>query len=147
MRRPILLAPDPVLRQVARPVEVFDDALRQLGADMVETMAAASGVGLAAPQVGVSLRLLVCQVFSSPLVMANPEIVRRGGHGHVEEGCLSLPGISRKVPGRAHWVEVVYQDLDGTRRKMRLDGRAATCLQHERDHLLGVLLTDPRPAP
>lgn len=143
---PIRIYPDPVLRAKCRPVTVFDEALARLAADMVETMHAAPGVGLAAPQVGVELRLAVLDVSvgqdSAKLqVLVNPEVTRREGSEADVEGCLSLPGINDKVE-RPTRVEVAALDLVGRPIRIAAEGFAARALCHEVDHLDGVLFTD-----
>ena len=144
---PIRIYPDPVLRVKCRPVERFDAGLRKLAADLVETMHAAPGVGLAAPQVGVELRLAVVDVSvgedpSVLKVLVNPEIVRREGGLETEiEGCLSLPGINDKVD-RPHAVTVGAQDLEGNPYEFAAEGFMARAVCHEIDHLEGILFTD-----
>lgn len=138
--------PDPVLKQVAHPVEVFDGALKQLAADMAETMYAAPGVGLAAPQVGVSRRLAVidCAREGEPpqlYTLINPEIVAHEGESCEEEGCLSVPAYYAKVD-RAARVRVRYRDVAGQVRELEADGLLAICIQHELDHLDGILFVD-----
>lgn len=140
----ILEYPDPRLRTKAVPVESVDDELRQLAANMLETMYEAPGVGLAATQVNVHRRLLVTDVSedqSKPLVLINPEIVQRDGIKVHEEGCLSVPGIYEKVE-RPDVVRVKYLDLQGETREMDADGLLAVCVQHEIDHLDGKLFVD-----
>jgi peptide deformylase len=143
---PIRIYPDPVLRAKCRPVERFDDGLRKLAADMVETMHAAPGVGLAAPQVGVELRLAVVDVSvgedpSLLVILINPEIVHREGAETEIEGCLSLPGISDKVE-RPLAVALRGLDLDGRPFELAAEGYLARAICHEVDHLDGVLFTD-----
>jgi peptide deformylase len=143
---PIRIYPDPVLRVRCRPVTVFDEALARLAADMVETMYAAPGVGLAAPQVGVELRLAVVDVSVGQdpgklHVLVNPEILRREGSEADVEGCLSLPGLNDKVE-RPTWVEITAQDLAGHSFRLSAEGFAARAVCHEIDHLEGVLFTD-----
>ena len=138
--------PEPVLKQKAEPVIVFDAELRRLAHDMLETMYAAPGVGLAAPQVGISRRLIVLDCSAkdaaqSPLVAINPEIVAGEGECCEEEGCLSVPEYYAKVV-RKEKVRVRFQDLDGTTREIEADGLWAICLQHEIDHLDGLLFVD-----
>jgi len=142
----ILHYPDPVLKKVATPVTVFDERLRRLAADMAETMYAAPGVGLAAPQVGVSERLVV--IDCSPrdegpglLTVINPEILAAEEDICEEEGCLSVPGYYAKVPRKSR-VKVRFQDLDGQQRMIEADGLWAVAFQHEIDHLDGVLFVD-----
>ena len=138
--------PEPVLKLKAAPVTVFDAELRRLAADMLDTMYAAPGVGLAAPQVGISRRLIVLDCSPkegdrNPLVAVNPEIVGAEGECCEEEGCLSVPEYYAKVPRREK-VRVRFQDLDGTPREIEADGLWAICLQHEIDHLDGILFVD-----
>lgn len=143
---PIRIYPDPILRVKTRRVEEFDDRLRKLAADMVETMHAAPGVGLAAPQVGSDLRLAVVDISvgedpASLKVLVNPEIVRREGLATDVEGCLSLPGITDKVD-RPTSVRVRAQDLAGRPFELEAEEYMARAICHEVDHLDGVLFTD-----
>jgi peptide deformylase len=143
-RLQILEYPDPRLRTRAKPVEVFDAALAGLAEDMLETMYAAPGVGLAATQVDVHKRLIVMDVSegkASPLVFCNPEILTREGVGITEEGCLSVPGIFDEVK-RAATIRARARDVTGKVFEVDLDGLAAVCLQHEMDHLEGKLFVD-----
>ena len=138
--------PEPVLKQRALPIAAIDDALRRLAADMAETMYAAPGVGLAAPQVGVSKRLIVldCAGKEEPrqLVAAiNPEIIAREGESCEEEGCLSVPEYYAKVDRSAR-VRVRYLDLEGAQQEVEVEGLWAICFQHEIDHLDGILFID-----
>ncbi len=147
MIRPIVQVPDPVLREVAAPVESFDDGLRTLAQDMLETMYEAPGRGLAAPQIGLPMRLFVMDVAwkdgdPEPHVFVNPVVVGASEERVTrEEGCLSIPGRLSRVtrPGE---VSLRWQDLDGAEREGRFGGFAATCVQHEIDHLDGILCTD-----
>ena len=139
---------DPVLRQRAEPVTVFDAALARFGRDLLETMRAAPGVGLAAPQVGVLKRVFAYDVGvdeetgEHPYgVLVNPEITRREGEQLGEEGCLSFPGLYYEVT-RAMEVTVAAQDVTGQHRTVTGSGLLARCLQHEIDHLDGVLFID-----
>lgn len=137
---------DAVLRRRAEPVEVIDDSLRKLAADMIETMYTQEGVGLAAPQVGVSKRMFVYDNVTvpygtDPKVLINPEIVEMEGKVRGEEGCLSIPEIKDLVD-RAEKVTVAGQDLDGNELEIQADGMAARIFQHEIDHLDGVLFVD-----
>jgi peptide deformylase len=132
---------DPVLRQKAAPVAVIDDEMRQLAADMLETMYNAPGVGLAAPQVGVAVRLIVVDDGSGPHSLFNPRVVSRRGEVCEEEGCLSVPGMIGKVR-RAAQVEVEAYDRSGRRILVRGDDLMSIILQHETDHLDGVLFID-----
>jgi len=140
----ILEIPDARLRTVATPVEAFDDGLRQLIADMIETMYDAKGIGLAASQVNVHRRLLVLDVSEAqdhPRVYINPLITETEGTETCEEGCLSVPGIYAEV-SRAEKVRVIAQNPDGSTFEEHLDGMHAICLQHEIDHLDGKLFVD-----
>ena len=143
-RLQILEYPDPRLRTQAKPVEVFDMALARLADDMLETMYAAPGVGLAATQVDVHKRLIVMDVSegkANPQVYCNPEILIREGVGITEEGCLSVPGIFDEVK-RAATIRARAQDVKGKFFEVDLEGLAAVCLQHEMDHLEGKLFVD-----
>lgn len=140
----ILEFPDPRLRTKAAPVDVFDDALRKLAADMLETMYAAPGVGLAATQVNVHRRLLVADCsegHDDPRVIINPEILAKDGVTVSEEGCLSVPGYFDEVE-RAKHIRVRARDLDGKAVEFEADGLLAICIQHEIDHLDGKLFVD-----
>jgi peptide deformylase len=141
---PILEFPDPRLRTRAAPVQQFDAALKQLIADMLQTMYAAPGIGLAATQVNVHRALLVMDVSSEnnePQIYINPQIVTRDGVEVSEEGCLSVPNIFEEVERSAR-VRVRAQDADGRPLERDLEGLAAVCLQHEMDHLAGKLFVD-----
>lgn len=143
-RLTILEFPDPRLRTKALPVEVVDDEIRQLAEDMLETMYAAPGVGLAATQVDVHQRLLVTDVSeegNQPLVLINPEIVTQAGGCESEEGCLSVPGFTETVP-RAESIRVRALGLDREPFEMDAEGLLAICIQHEMDHLEGKLFVD-----
>ena len=143
---PIRIYPDPILRVKTRKVEEFGASLRKLAADMVETMHAAPGVGLAAPQVGSELRIAVVDISvgEDPAllkVLVNPEIVRREGLETDVEGCLSLPGITDKVD-RPTGVTVRAQDLSGKPFELEAADYMARAICHEVDHLEGILFTD-----
>jgi peptide deformylase len=141
----ILEYPDPRLRTKAAPVEHVDDAVRNLIDDMLETMYAAPGIGLAATQVNVHRRLLVTDVSedrSHPLVFINPEILERAGSVEAEEGCLSVPGIYDKLNTRAERIVVRALDRNGKPFELEADGLLAVCIQHEMDHLEGKLFVD-----
>lgn len=143
---PIRIYPDPVLRVRCLDVTVFDEELRRLAGDMIETMHAAPGIGLAAPQVGVEKRLAVIDlsVGEDPAqvhVLVNPEVVHREGLITEVEGCLSLPGINDKVD-RPERVKVRAMDLDGKPFELEEEGWFARALCHEIDHLNGVLFID-----
>ena len=138
--------PEPVLSMKAEPIADIDDALRQLATNMIETMYAAPGIGLAAPQVGVSKRLIVLDCGSreeeSQLIVAiNPEIIESDGESFEEEGCLSVPGYYCKIK-RKERVTVCYLDLDGAEQTLDTEGLEAVAFQHEIDHLNGVLFVD-----
>ena len=140
----ILEYPDPRLRKKAAPVAVVDDALRQLADNMLETMYAAKGVGLAATQVDVHKRMIVLDVSETrdqPLLLINPELLLKEGSGPGEEGCLSLPGIYDKL-SRATHIRVRALGRDGQAFEMDADGLLAVCIQHEMDHLEGKLFVD-----
>lgn len=144
--REILVIPDPVLRRAAAPVETFDDDLRSLVEDLVETMHAAPGIGLAGPQVGVSSRVAVVDVTAgeepdSVLVFVNPVIEGASGSEVDVEGCLSIPEITDKVE-RATEIEVSAQDIEGNRFELTAEGLTARAIQHEIDHLDGILFVD-----
>ena len=143
-RLDILVYPDPRLRTRAVPVEAVDDGIRQLAADMLETMYEAPGIGLAATQVNVHKRLLVADVSedrSDPHVLINPEIVEKDGVEVMEEGCLSVPGFFEKVE-RADHIKVRALGLDGEPYELEAEGLLAVCIQHEMDHLEGKLFVD-----
>jgi peptide deformylase len=143
-RLTILEYPDPRLRTVAQPVAAVDASVRRLIDDMLETMYASNGIGLAATQVDVHLRLLVADVSeerSEPLVFVNPEILERGEAEPMQEGCLSLPGIFEEVE-RARRIRVRALRRDGKPFEMEACGLLAVCIQHEMDHLEGKLLVD-----
>ena len=147
MKRAILTWPDPRLREVAAPVGDVTPEIRRLAEDMLETMYAAPGRGLAATQVGVAKRLFVMDATwregrPDPQVFLDPEIVEPGaGTARREEACLSLPGITAEVERPAE-VTLRWTGLDGARHERRLSGFAATCVQHETDHLDGRLCID-----
>jgi peptide deformylase len=144
---PILLVPDPRLRARARAVGPADaDQVRRLAPRMLDAMYKAPGIGLAAPQVGSGLRLVVIDLQRdekpAPMVLVNPEILALSEElATREEGCLSLPGQYADVTRPAR-VKVRYHDLTGGRQEVEADGLLATCLQHEIDHLDGVLFVD-----
>ena len=132
---------DPILRERTSPVKEATDSLRSLAADMFETMYAAEGIGLAAPQVGRSERVFVMDVDDNPLVMVNPEIIVRDGSDRAEEGCLSIPEIFGDVDRATHIVARAL-DVDGNQFEVELTDLAARCVQHELDHLDGKLFID-----
>ncbi|MGE0370849.1 MAG: peptide deformylase [Gammaproteobacteria bacterium] len=140
----ILHYPDPRLRIKAEPVELVNDEVRQLVDDMLETMYDAPGIGLAAPQVNVSKRLIVIDISETrdtPLCLINPVILERAGSEVMEEGCLSVPGIYDTVE-RAAAIRVQALGRDGASYEMEADGLIAVCIQHEIDHLEGKLFVD-----
>ena len=140
----ILTLPDKRLKTVAKQVKVFDDQLTQLADDMLETMYAAPGIGLAATQVDQHIQLVVIDVSEDndePLVMVNPEIIEKDGIQKHEEGCLSVPGIYASVK-RAEHIKVSYQDLSGETQELEAVGLLAVCIQHELDHLKGIVFLD-----
>ncbi len=144
---PILLHPDPRLREACAPVGRVDEGVRALAADLLETMYAAPGRGLAAPQVGALRRMFVMDVdwkegAPAPVVAVDPEIVFASGEAaQGEEACLSIPGAPRTVV-RPAAVTMRWTDLEGVRAEHALTGAAARCAQHELDHLDGVLILD-----
>lgn len=158
----ILTFPDPRLREVAKPVEKFGPDLKKLAEDMLETMYDANGIGLAAPQIGELVRMLVIDTrprdekgrrykqdemsemesaVTQPLVLINPEIVKGEGKTTFDEGCLSVPGYYETVE-RFNVVEVKAYDVDGKEFTLKTDGLLAICIQHEMDHLEGTLFID-----
>ena len=140
----ILEFPDKRLRTKAKPVTVFDAALKTLAADMLETMYAAPGIGLAATQVDVHKQLLVLDVSEEkdqPMILVNPKILETEGSQTYQEGCLSVPGIFADVD-RADRIKVEAQDIDGNPVAFEADGLLAVCIQHEMDHLIGKLFVD-----
>ena len=143
---PIINIPDPVLRKVAAPITEITDGVRQLLTDMAETMYDAPGIGLAAPQISISQRLIVmdCGKDETPELfkMINPEIISRSDELAVlEEGCLSIPDQTADVE-RPAIVEVKYTDIAGGEQRLTCEGLLAACVQHEVDHLDGVLFID-----
>ena len=147
----ILLYPHPILKKMCRPVGALDTEIAGLVEDLIDTMRAGPGsVGVAAPQIGVSLRVCVVDVSSSKLgkennhgllVMINPEITERDGGGIMREGCMSIPDYTGDVE-RATAVDVAFTDLEGTSRTIEASGFEAVAIQHEMDHLDGVLFLD-----
>ena len=137
---------DPVLRRPARPVETFDDGLKDLVHDMYETMLEADGIGLAAPQIGLEQRLLVLGIPMEDesiklAAFINPEVLATRDRCRMEEGCLSIPGIRADVDRPAR-IQLRWQDVDGSERKAWFDDLEARVLQHEIDHLNGILFID-----
>jgi peptide deformylase len=142
--QPILEYPDPTLRETSQPVAAFDDGLSALVDDLFDTLAERGGLGLSAPQLGRLERVLVVHVpddDEGPSVYVNPEILKSGAPGLVEEGCISVPGVLGNVV-RATRIRIRAQDLQGNAYERDLDGMHAVCVQHEIDHLNGRLFID-----
>ena len=142
--RDILHFPDPRLRNRAAPVAHVDDEVRRLVDDMLETMYAAPGIGLAAVQVNVPQRVVTIDISEhgdDPLCLINPEILELAGSVETEEGCLSVPGIYEFIE-RAEWIRARALDRDGERFEFEAEGLLAVCVQHEIDHLDGKLFVD-----
>lgn len=139
----ILVAGDPLLRQVSAPVQKIDKKIQRLLKDMLDTMYEADGVGLAAPQVGVLKRIVVIDIGDETgvLEMINPEITYREGKALGMEGCLSVPDFEGEVE-RAERIECEFTDRYGKRMCLQAEGLLAVCVQHELDHLNGVLFVD-----
>src|SRR5690554_4418611 len=137
----ILTLPDKRLKTVAKPVDKVTDDIKQLASDMLDTMYAAPGIGLAATQVNRHIQLVVMDISedkTEPRVFINPKITARNGEQVHEEGCLSVPGIYADVK-RAEEITVEYMDLDGQQQSLTADGLLAVCIQHEIDHLKGIV--------
>ena len=145
--RKILIEPDPILRKKCSPLEKVDDQTRKLMKDMLKTMYEAPGIGLAAIQIGILKRIVVIDISKdeekkSPLFLINPEITFRSKKTSVyEEGCLSLPGQFAEIerPAECH---LKYLDFDGKIKELKAEGLLSTCIQHEVDHLNGILFID-----
>jgi len=145
--RKILMEPDPILRQKSQPVDKVDDLTRKLMDDMLETMYLAPGIGLAAIQIGVPKRIIVLDISKDPekkepVYFVNPVIVSTSKNNITyEEGCLSVPGQFAEIdrPDRCH---VKYLDYNGNYKELKSEGLLATCIQHEIDHLEGILFID-----
>jgi len=146
-QRKIVIEPDPILREKSEILEKVDDELRNLLDDMLETMYAAPGIGLAAVQIGVLKRLIVIDISKekekkNPLFLINPEIISKSKKTSIhEEGCLSLPGHFAEIERPAE-CQIKFIDYDGKEKELRANGLLATCIQHEIDHLNGVLFID-----
>ena len=146
-KRKIVSVPDPILRRKSEKLEKVDNELRNLMDDMLETMYAAPGIGLAAVQIGILKRLIVIDTSrdnekKTPLFLVNPEITFRSDLKSIhEEGCLSLPGHFAEIerPAECH---INYIDYDGKEKNLKANGLLATCIQHEIDHLNGILFID-----
>jgi peptide deformylase len=140
----ILIYPDPILRKKAKPVGIIDAKIERLAEDMIETMYAAPGIGLAAPQVGESIRLIVVDVTQkkeAPIVLINPEMISSEGECFEEEGCLSVPNLKEPIQ-RKQKIVIKGLNPEGNNIQISADGRLAIVLQHEIDHLDGVLIID-----
>ena len=144
--RKILTEPDPFLRQKSQNVEKVDNEIRELMDDMLDTMYAAPGIGLAAIQVGVPIRVIVIDLIKDeekkPLYFVNPKIILKSKNNSTyEEGCLSVPGQFAEIdrPNQCH---INYLDYNGRQQDLRAEGLLATCIQHEMDHLEGILFID-----
>jgi len=147
MLRKILTEPDPILRKKCEPLEKVDTETKQLMDDMLETMYAAPGIGLAAIQVGILKRLVVIDISKGeeekkPVFLINPQIIHRSKKTSIyEEGCLSLPGQFAEIERPAECT-LKYIDYNGKEKELKADGLLATCVQHEVDHLNGILFID-----
>ena len=145
--RKILTEPDPILRQKSQPVDKVDDLTRKLMDDMLETMYLAPGIGLAAIQIGVPKRIIVLDISKDPekkepMYFVNPVIVSTSKNNITyEEGCLSVPGQFAEID-RAERCHVKYLDYNGNHKELKSEGLLATCIQHEIDHLEGILFID-----
>ena len=146
-QKKIVIEPDPILRKESKPVEKVDDELRRLLDDMLETMYAAPGIGLAAVQVGILKRLIVIDISKDkdkkePLFLINPKIISKSEQTSTyEEGCLSLPGHFAEIERPAE-CQVKFINYEGKEEELKADGLLATCIQHEIDHLNGKLFID-----
>jgi|TARA_B100001057_G_scaffold351555_1_gene353049 peptide deformylase len=146
-QRKIVIEPDPILRKKSENLEKVDNELRLLLDDMLETMYAAPGIGLAAVQVGILKRLIVIDISKdkekkNPIFLINPEIIFKSKNTSIyEEGCLSLPGHFAEIE-RPEECHIKYIDYDGKKKEMKANGLLATCIQHEIDHLNGKLFID-----
>jgi peptide deformylase len=146
-KRKIIIEPDTILRKKSEALETVDNELKELMDDMLETMYAAPGIGLAAVQIGVLKRVIVIDISKekeekSPIFLVNPEIVYKSkATSAYEEGCLSLPGYFAEIERPAE-CQIEYTNYDGKKKEMRAKGLLATCIQHEVDHLNGVLFID-----
>jgi len=146
MVREIVIWPDPILKKKASSVSQVDDSVRSLVNDMFETMYAADGVGLAAPQIGELKQVIVLdttprQPESKPVAMINPQIIAMEGTTRYSEGCLSVPGEAEEVD-RAARVTVKFLDVSGREQTIEADGLLAVAIQHETDHLQGTMFVD-----
>ena len=146
-QKKIVIEPDPILRKKSESLEKVDDEIRELLDDMLETMYAAPGIGLAAVQVGILKRIIVIDISKdkekkNPLFLINPEIIFRSKKTSIyEEGCLSLPGHFAEIERPAE-CQIKFVDYNGKEKELTANGLLATCIQHEVDHLNGVLFID-----
>ena len=146
-QKKIVIEPDPILRKESEPVEKVDDELRRLLDDMLETMYAAPGIGLAAVQVGILKRLIVIDISKDkekkdPLFLINPKIISKSKQTSTyEEGCLSLPGHFAEIERPAE-CQINFIDYNGKKKEIKANGLLSTCIQHEVDHLNGILFID-----
>ena len=146
-KRSIIIEPDPILRKESIPIEQVDDELRNLLDEMLKTMYSASGIGLAAVQIGILKRLIVIDISKedqskNPIFLINPEITFKSKNTSVyEEGCLSLPGHFAEIERPAE-CQVKFINYEGKEEELKADGLLATCIQHEIDHLNGILFVD-----
>ena len=146
-QRKIVIEPDPILRKESAPIEKVDNDLRKLLDDMLETMYAAPGIGLAAVQIGILKRLIVIDISKdkekkNPLFLINPEIVSKSKNTSMyEEGCLSLPGHFAEIERPAE-CQINFLDYNGKKKEISAKGLLSTCIQHELDHLNGILFID-----
>ena len=146
-QRKIVIEPDPILRKESEPIEKVDNDLRKLLDDMLETMYAAPGIGLAAVQIGILKRLIVIDISKdkekkNPLFLINPEIVSKSKNTSIyEEGCLSLPGHFAEIE-RPSECQINFLDYNGKKKEITAKGLLSTCIQHEVDHLNGILFID-----
>tara|TARA_B100001121_G_C18641317_1_gene599387 strand:- start:830 stop:1354 length:525 start_codon:yes stop_codon:yes gene_type:complete len=146
-KRKIIIEPDPILRQKSGNLEKVDNDLRKLMDDMLETMYSAPGIGLAAVQIGILKRLIVIDITKddkkkNPIFLVNPKIISKSKNTSIyEEGCLSLPGHFAEIE-RPSECQINYLDYNGKEKKLKASGLLATCIQHEIDHLDGILFID-----
>ena len=140
--RNIVIEGDPILRKHCRPVDKVDDRIRVILEDMIETLHYTGGVGISAPQVGIMRRMFIAEPEPGEVYyMINPEILEMSGSEEAEEGCLSVPGYAGLVE-RATYVKIKALDIDGSERILETEGWAARVIQHENDHLDGILYID-----
>ena len=146
-KKKIVIEPDPILRKKSKSLEKVDDELRRLLDDMLETMYSAPGIGLAAVQIGILKRLIVIDISKekekkNPLFLINPEIISKSKNTSIyEEGCLSLPGHFAEIERPAE-CQIKYIGYDGKKKEIKANGLLSTCIQHEIDHLDGILFID-----